>query len=178
MTHFITTLLRRLQSGDTHAVTSLGPMVSFWRRASIARNHFAGRSGLARAAGPGRGGGQVSGESTSAGYRESQDRSCNVVQQPSPLAIRLGGVTATCERRSGHACYLLRSLSNTRPQPTTVEVRLLNEQVKRFALLPFQKLVVYPPLAVTASSPFSQVGRRVITPDGDARVPDHAAYRY
>jgi hypothetical protein len=178
MSHFITTLLSKIQSGDTHAVTGLGPIVSFWRRARLARNHFAGRSRLARAVEAGREVGQVSGESTSAGYRESQERSRNVVQQPSPLAIRLGGVTATCEKRSGHACYLLRSLSNTRPQPTTVEVRLLNKQVKRFALLPFQKLVVYPPLAVTASSPFSQVGRRVITPDGDARGYDNAAYRY
>lgn len=179
MTHFITTLLARIESSDAHAaVPRLGPMVSFWRRARLARNRFAGRSRLARSVEPGCVGGQVSGEGTGAGHRESHEGSRNVVQQPSPLTIRLGGVTATCEIRPGHACYLLRSLSNSKSQPTTVEVRLLNEQVKRFSLLPFQKLVIYPPLVVTASSPFSQVGRRVITPDGDARVHDYAVYRY
>jgi hypothetical protein len=163
MTPFITTLLAKIESSDAHAaVPRLGPMVSSWRRTRLAHYRCAGRPRLGRSRRPGRSAEQVSGKSTSTEYRVPQERSRDVVQQPSPFAIRLGGVTATCEKRSGHACYLPRSLSNTRPQPTTVEAQLSNEQVKRVALLSLQKLVVYPPPAFTTSSPFSQVGRRVI----------------
>ena len=61
----------------------------------------------------------------------------------------MDGVTATYEIDGGGR-RLLRSLSNTRAEPATVQVRLDGEGVARFGLLPFQKLVIYPPLIVAA----------------------------
>ena len=72
----------------------------------------------------------------------------DVARQDRCFVFRLDGVTAAFEERGGERSCLLRTLTNTRPTPATVVVRLEGGWVVRLALLSFQKLGVYPPLVV------------------------------
>jgi hypothetical protein len=78
----------------------------------------------------------------------------DVARRDGCFAVCREGVTAALEERERgreHNC-LLRTLTNTRPTPATVVVRLQERQVVRLALLPFQKLAVYPPLVVAGGA--------------------------
>jgi hypothetical protein len=72
----------------------------------------------------------------------------DVIRQNRCFALHLDGVTAAYEEQcEGRGCLLL-TLTNTQPTPATAVVPLEGGQAVQFALLPFQKLEVYPPLVV------------------------------
>jgi hypothetical protein len=64
------------------------------------------------------------------------------------LVLRWEGVTAVFTRSAEGTFYWLCTLNNTRPRPATFRFGARNGEVKAFALRPFQKLAVYPPLMV------------------------------
>jgi hypothetical protein len=72
----------------------------------------------------------------------------DVARQDRSSTLRLDGIVVAFEQcETGQGC-LLRTLTNTRPTPATVVVRLRGGKLVRLALLPFQKTGIYPPLVV------------------------------
>ena len=67
--------------------------------------------------------------------------------------IRFNGLTATLEVKDGG--YLLRTLSNQTGTTAAITIPLDDNQTTRYTLRPFQKLVIYPPVAALGTAIFS-----------------------
>ena len=63
----------------------------------------------------------------------------------------MDGITAAFEERSEERCCYLKTLANTRSVPITALVSFPDGGEMRFTLMPYQKAVFHPPLAVAGS---------------------------